>query len=124
MQSDYEASLLIVEDEGDSLSLLSSALGKIFPKITLYTARDGLEGLDKFREYEPDIVLVDLNLPKMNGVQLVAEVRIVKPGTRVIVITGDSDRKQAEVSSGRELAADHFLVKPVDLRELRNLIAR
>ena len=122
MQSDYEAKLLIVEGEGDSLSMLSTILGRIFPKITLYTARDGMEVLNIFKEHEPDIVLTGLGLPKMNGGELAEKIRAVKPAAKIIVITGESERKQVEAARGRELAADHFLVKPVDLRELRNLI--
>jgi len=123
MQSNYEAKLLIVEDEGDNLYLLSSVLEKIFPKVTLYTAHDGQEGLEKFKEHEPDIVLTDLNLPKISGMRLAEEVRSLKPETRIIVITGQSERTEVEASSGKELAADHFLVKPIDVRELLNIIA-
>ena len=123
MQSDYEAKLLLVDGESDNLSLLSSVLGRIFPKVTLYTARDGVEGLDLFKKYEPDIVLTGLALSKMDGGGLAEKIRFAKPETKIIVITGESERKQAETANGRGLAADHYIVKPIDLRELRDLIA-
>jgi CheY-like chemotaxis protein len=55
----------------------SGILRRIFPKVTLYTAHDGMEGLDIFKEHEPDIMLTDLVLPKINGVELAEAVRSI-----------------------------------------------
>ncbi len=79
------------------------------------TANDGAEGLNFFKIYEPDLVLLDIMLPKKDGWQVCREIREIssKP---VIMITAKGDVFDKVL--GLELGADDFVVKPFDMKEL------
>ena len=76
---------------------------------------DGLSGVDSFKLYDPDIVLLDIMLPKKDGWQVCREIREVsnKP---IIMISAKSDTFDKVL--GLELGADDYLVKPFDIKEL------
>lgn len=78
-------------------------------------AHDGIEGLSAFKSYEPDIVLLDIVLPKKDGNELCRQIRAIssKP---IIVISAKSDVFDKVLSL--ELGADDYLVKPFDIKEL------
>ncbi len=79
------------------------------------TANDGAEGINFFKIYEPDLVLLDIMLPKKDGWQVCREIREMssKP---IIMITAKGDVFDKVL--GLELGADDFVVKPFDLKEL------
>ena len=79
------------------------------------TANDGAEGVSYFKIYEPDLVLLDVMLPKKDGWQVLREIREVssKP---VIMVTAKGD--VFDTVLGLELGADDFVVKPFDMKEL------
>lgn len=79
------------------------------------TANDGVEGISFFKLYEPDLVLLDIMLPKKDGWQVCREIREIssKP---VIMITAKGDVFDKVL--GLELGADDFVVKPFDMKEL------
>ncbi|MBQ8415880.1 MAG: response regulator transcription factor, partial [Clostridia bacterium] len=78
-------------------------------------AADGIEGLNYFKIFSPDLVLLDVMLPKKDGWQVCREIREIssKP---IIMITAKSDVFDKVL--GLELGADDFLVKPFDIKEL------
>ena len=65
-----ERSILIVEDEIESLQLLSAVLVAKYPDISIYSAMNGEKGLELFNLYFPDLVITDINMPNINGIQL------------------------------------------------------
>lgn len=79
------------------------------------TANDGVEGVSYFKMYEPDIVLLDVMMPKKDGWQVCREIREIsqKP---IIMITAKDDVFDKVL--GLELGADDFVVKPFDMKEL------
>ena len=79
------------------------------------TANDGVEGLNFFKYYEPDLILLDIMLPKKDGWQVCREIREIssKP---VIMITAKGEVFDKVL--GLELGADDFVVKPFDMKEL------
>jgi YesN/AraC family two-component response regulator len=111
-------SILIVEDERVTLELLAAILAKKLSNVTLHTAINGKEGLELFKSHMPDIVITDINMPEMNGVQMADKIRAIKPETKLIVITGDTGKLVLEDSIKNGFTFDHFIVKPVVFREL------
>jgi DNA-binding response OmpR family regulator len=79
------------------------------------TANDGAEGVNYFKMYEPDLVLLDVMLPKKDGWQVCREIR-EKSSKPVIMITAKGD--VIDKVLGLELGADDFVVKPFDMKEL------
>jgi CheY-like chemotaxis protein len=87
------------------------------------TAYDGQQGVDAAGEYRPDVILLDIGLPSLNGFEACRLIREQPRGKRVVIIalTGwgqDEDRRRS-----REAGFDHHLVKPVDPQALMKMIA-
>ncbi|MGZ4957283.1 MAG: response regulator [Methylobacter sp.] len=126
--SSLSISILFVEDDELILGLQSSLLAVKFPDVRLYTAANGRLGLELFKMHTPDIVITDINMPVMCGMQMSENIRAIKPETKIIAITGKSGEsgKNGKFilshSEGKIIEFDHFIVKPVDLFELYGVI--
>jgi len=104
-------SILFVEDDDVILELQSSLLTLKFPEVILYTAVNGRLGLELFKMHMPEIVITDINMSEMSGVQMAENLHGLKPDTKIIAITGkDSDNIR--------YAFDHVITKPIDVSEL------
>lgn len=121
-------SILFVEDDEIILNIQSSILAVIFPDAKLYTAINGRLGLELFKAHMPDIVLTDINMPEMCGVQMAENIRSIKPETEIIAITGRSGESSENKkyilrnSEGIMVEFDHLVVKPVVISELCGVI--
>ncbi|MBW8773422.1 MAG: Flp pilus assembly complex ATPase component TadA, partial [Gemmatimonadetes bacterium] len=108
--------VLVVDDEDHLRKLLCDLLAR--EGYTTIEARDGAEALDRVDQHAPDVVLLDLNLPGLDGYGVLAKLRS-RPGTRllpVVVLTakGDEDNEVRVLQAG----ADDFLTKPFRARAL------
>ena len=83
---------------------------------TFLEAGDGEEALTLYKQHQPEIVLTDISMPKMNGLDLVAEIRKLSPHTKVIVLTAHEE--QEKLLKAFELYVVNYLIKPVDRRKL------
>jgi DNA-binding NarL/FixJ family response regulator len=100
---------LVVDDSELALKSISTML-KICGRLEIVgTAADGLEALEKARELRPDLVVMDLQMPRMNGFESATHIRRERPDTRIVHVTthDDPDVKEASRASG----ADQFLNK-------------
>lgn len=106
--------LLCIEDELEVSEWLKSHFSKIVP--TVFIARNGKEGLDIFKEHSPDIVLTDIMMPMMSGLDMAREIRKLSLKTKIIIVTahGDGDSLMDAIDIG----VDRFLTKPVSLDKL------
>ena len=105
--------VLIVEDEVDTLQLLSVYFETRGNEVT--TARDGVEALQKFRLDTPEIVLLDVRLPRRDGWSVLTEIR-AEGKVPVIMLTALDSAE--DVVKGLTLGADDYLRKPFQLSEL------
>lgn len=104
--------VLIIEDEKNLASVLYDTLSDDFVVIRAY---DGEDGLKKFYEISPDIVLLDINLPKIIGWDICSEVRKVSEIPIIIMTARDSDIDEYK---GLKLGADDYITKPFNLKIL------
>jgi CheY-like chemotaxis protein len=83
-------------------------------------ANDGQEALDRLSEFQPELVVTDLMMPVMDGVELIRRLRDDPEtvGVPILAITADASRHSEELA--REAGADDFIAKPVDLPSLLN----
>lgn len=117
--------ILIIEDDEFNCLVYKEILTNDFTIIDF--AFDGQEGLDKFKEKAYDLLLVDIGLPKINGLQLVKLIREYELNnfyvsrTPIIIITANNipGTQTAAIKSG----VDAYLTKPFDIKELKNLTA-
>ncbi|MDR6178662.1 MULTISPECIES: response regulator [unclassified Pseudomonas] len=105
--------ILIVEDDADSASVLEAYLRR--DGFTVMLAEDGRQGLDLFQRERPDLVLLDMMLPRLGGTEVLAQIRRAGD-TPVIMVTaiGDEPEKLGALRYG----ADDYVVKPYNPKEV------
>jgi len=110
--------ILLVEDDKDLAQLVSMALEESFEVVM---AHDGLEAVEKIVKYQPDILIIDVMLPRMNGYQLCQSVRANRAlaNTPVLFITAKSSEKDRE--HAMRVGGDGFLAKPFEMSEIVDL---
>ena len=104
------------------MELQSSILSVKFPEVMLYSATNGKSGLELFMSYSPDIVITDINMSGMCGVQMAHDILKFKPDTWFIAITGYSEELVKQDISNNNFKFDHIIIKPVSLIELFSVV--
>ncbi len=112
--------VLIVEDDNPSRFFLESLLGS--NEYEFRSAANGIEGLNIFEEYLPDIVLTDIQMPIMDGLELLEAIREKKSDTIVIIVTAFGTENYA--IQALHLGANNYLKKPVSAQELLRLLKK
>ena len=111
--------LLAVDDNRQNLDLITATLEQ--EGLEIITTEDPESGLEIFRRLRPRIVLLDLVMPKMNGMELLERIVAIDPGTDVILITAHYSAESA-VEAIQKGACD-YLTKPLNIEKLRDRIA-
>lgn len=101
--------VLVVDDDLHILDALTVGLGLQWPDSTVIAARDGEEGLEAFFEHEPDVVVLDVSMPRKNGFEVLREIRRVSD-VPVLMLTARGE--EADQVRALELGADDYIVKP------------
>jgi len=111
--------ILAIDDKMDNLITLSAVLKSMMPDCSITTALSGLEGIDKARSESPDVVLLDVKMPGMDGFETCRQLKTNEITKRisVIMITAIKTDHQSRIK-GMEIGADAFLSKPIDESEL------
>ena len=110
--------LLIVDDETGIVEEIKSFLEE--EGFEVHTADTGKEGIDCVTQIKPDIMVLDMKLPDMSGLNVLKVSKEVSPATKVIVNTGYVD--QNLIDEAARLGRDAFLQKPFDLEKLKKEI--
>lgn len=110
--------MMIVEDDRDTLEILGVVLRRKYVDMEVCTAANGRKGIDLFREGSFDIVVTDVNMPEMGGIEMVQAIRLMKPDAQFIFITADTGRATVEHCVGTGFQLDHYIAKPVDYKDL------
>jgi CheY-like chemotaxis protein len=111
--------ILVVDDSVDSAETLAELLRIWGHDVRM--AHDGAEAVEAAREYKPEVVLLDLGLPGMDGYAVAPQLK--KDGTAgrmLVALTGSSDQRDTQRT--QQVGFDHHLVKPVDPDALQKLI--
>lgn len=112
--------LLYVEDDESVRSELSTLLSNFFD--TIYTAEDGKEGLSLYKEKEDeiDVIIADINMPNLTGIEMVQEIRKFDKEVPVIFATAYSDNEF--LSEAIKLKVFEYIIKPIDIRKLMTVL--
>jgi CheY-like chemotaxis protein len=114
--------ILVVDDNRDSalsLAMMLSLMGN-----ETRTAHDGPEGLEAAAAFRPDVLLLDIGLPKMNGYDVCRRLRDQPWGKSIVIVALTGWGQEEDRRRSREAGFDHHLVKPVDPPVLEALLAR
>jgi len=107
--------ILVVDDEKDIIDLLSYNLTKEGFNVT--TARNGREALERLKQ-KPDLVILDVMMPEMNGLQVVQEMKKNKSTVSIPVILLTAKGSETDEIVGLEVGADDYIVKPVKIGKI------
>jgi DNA-binding NtrC family response regulator len=115
--------VLVVEDEADVRKTLMDILRamRYAEPLEIEGVPDGREGLDAVVRQRPDLVLLDLQMPRMDGLALLKQIREIEPRLPVIVISGTEENKMS--SEALRHGAVAYLPKPFDSRYVQMLVA-
>ena len=112
-EMDYKKTILIVDDEKMILNLLSCNLIK--EGYNVIEAKDGLEAITIAQEEKPDLILLDVMLPKLDGLSVCKRVKNIM-NVPILMVTAKDD--ELDKILGLELGADDYITKPFSIREL------
>jgi len=115
-----DLSILYVEDEDIPRERLAIILQRRVRDVRL--ARDGQEGLDAYRTARPDLVVTDIRMPRMSGLDMIREIKQVDPEARFVVTSAYSDSEL--LLKAIDCVIDGYILKPVDTNRLFAVIAR
>ena len=114
------AKILIIDDEPDFRTFTDMVLKRLGYDVSL--ADNGWSGLELYRREHPDVILLDLKMPEMDGIEVLKQIRKVDRNQPVIVLTGDrSPQTERQV---RALGVSEFLVKDSSSRLLEDTVKR
>ena len=107
--------ILIVDDEADTRDFLTIMFTRA--GYAVIQAKDGLDGLAKMREHHPDLILSDITMPKLDGIEMVRRLRQMPEFSHVPVLVM-SAYGMNKLSEATAAGADHTLLKPVNFASL------
>lgn len=114
------ASLVIVDDEPGIIEEVKGFFEEEGHRV--YTADSGKDGIQLLRKHKPDLLVVDIKLPDISGLDVLTAAKKFSPQSKTIVITGYVD--QSVIDEAERLGRDSFLQKPFNLEILKNEIDR
>jgi DNA-binding response OmpR family regulator len=112
--------ILVVDDEPDWSDLLATFLGSQYDVIT---ARDGVEGIELAQKYHPDLIITDVSMPRLGGLDMIRHLR-ASFGVRVPIFFVSGQNAPGDIIAGISAGARHYLSKPVERPDLKKRIAR
>ncbi|MBM2852806.1 MAG: chemotaxis protein CheY [Candidatus Nitrosotenuis sp.] len=122
MSEDYEPVIMIVDDA----YFMRKALRKIIESAKLTTkiieAADGVDAVLKYKEYRPDLVTMDVLMPKADGIQALRAIKKINPSAKVIMVS--SSGKSHIVQDAMKLGALDYVLKPFDHARMSMILSK
>ncbi|EDP2779110.1 response regulator transcription factor [Campylobacter jejuni] len=109
-----ELIILVVEDEVKARESMINILSERFSKVI--GAQNGDEGLKKFKKFKPDLVITDIAMPIMDGLDMAREIKEISDDVPIVVLSAYSEKERLLRSI--DIDIDKYLIKPVDIEEL------
>jgi len=112
--------ILVVDDNRDALETIKTYL-EVAGQLDVCATGSSLEALARAAEFKPEVAVLDIGLPEMDGCQLAGELRRRHPGLSLIALSGYGQQRDFELT--QNAGFDHHLIKPVDMKRLMDTIA-
>ncbi len=116
--SEKKGKILIVDDDRSVLKFLERFLIK--KSYEVYLATNGKEAIEIIKNESPQVILLDIKMPMMNGIEVLKEIKKINPAIGVIMITAVQEEDTA--LEAMKLGADDYICKPFDLEYLENSV--
>src|SRR5436190_3987079 len=114
------AKIIIIDDEAGILEIMGQVCRKMGHQVSLH--QTGKSGMDAMETEKPELLIVDLRIGDMNGMQIIQDCRVRFPHTEVVMVTGYASVETAV--EAMKLGAFDYLTKPFDLDDLRRTVNR
>jgi len=111
--------VLFVEDEEKIRTNIKEAIGEEFALFE--TACDGIEGLEKYNQIQPDIVISDISMPNLDGLKMTSEIRKISQSVPIIILSAFSEKEK--LFQAIDSSVSKYIVKPIDIDELLEVIS-
>ena len=115
-----EATLLYVEDDDQIREVMIEILELYFKNI--YVAPNGKDGLELYKKHQPDLVISDVQMPLMDGVEMSKEIKSLNPQAKIILITAFNESDF--ISKAKELGVKNYISTPIDISILLETIEK
>ena len=119
--NDKKSLILLVEDDRDHVELTLGVLKQLKVEHEIVVAQDGAQALDflfgKNMSVQPTLILLDLNMPKINGMDVLKRIRSVESTKRIPVVILTTSREEKDVIDSYNLGANSYIIKPVDYEQ-------
>jgi signal transduction histidine kinase len=115
-----QTTILYVEDDNEIREQMSNLLSKFIT--TIYQASNGQEALEIYHEVQPDIILTDIQMPKMDGIELSSRLKEIDSNIQIIVTSAFSDSEY--LLKAIEIGIDAYILKPIDPKKVLETISK
>ena len=121
MKQDDVRSVLYIEDNPANLRLVEQVLSSL-TDLRMWSAPEPLLGLELAREHLPDLILLDINLPGMNGYEVLEKLRSQEITKTIPVIAISANAMPKDIEKGKNAGFDGYITKPVNVKELLSTV--
>lgn len=111
-------SCIVVDDDIDIVDLFCELLEMSNVQV-LAKGYDGQQAVELYEKFEPDVLFIDLSMPKFNGEYAISKIRVSHPNAKIILLTGDFENESVLC---KNVNVDHVLHKPFNMRSIREFI--
>jgi len=111
--------ILFVEDEKEICKNINEAIGDLFASLEI--AYDGYDGLRKYKKTAHDVIITDISMPKLNGMDMIGKIRKISTSVPIIILSAFSEKEQ--LFKAIDMNVNKYLVKPIDVDELLKMIS-
>ena len=119
MNSTHRINCIVIDDNQDIVGVFSDLL-EISGIEVIATGTDGKEAVELYEKYNPDVIFVDLIMPKYDGFYAMQNIRMIDPDAKIIVVTGDLNADECDLLDIHKVTAVIF--KPFDMHAVKQCI--
>lgn len=121
--------VLLVEDDPEDVELTMEVMNMTKISLDIDVAKDGIEALEKLDQYHsdnplnlPDLVLLDLNMPRMNGHEVLQKIKADVRFRKIPVVILTTSKAEADITKSYEEGVSCYITKPVGLKEFQDVV--
>lgn len=112
---------ILFVDDSSIMRLFARMSTRNIHGISITEAQDGMEAVEKIREELFDLIITDINMPNMDGLQLIRHIRMMGLSIPIIILTTLGEEQ--DVARGMDLGANDYVTKPISSHKLTNIIS-
>jgi CheY-like chemotaxis protein len=114
--------ILIVEDNDINRLLLVSIINIVAPNAQVQEAKDGLEAVDKFIQFKPDLIFMDMRMPGLNGLEATAKIRSLETSKRTVIIALTASAQKTDRDTCLAAGMDDYISKPIKSNSIKTIL--